>query len=222
MWFPPSHLRTEGCQLVNSEQLSPWMIQEGHAEVQPKDGWLVAGLWSAQRSHYYNKIYTQKYVCLKSSVDIHFQSSFCLHPSVMFVSMQMSESHPGGLRLFFCDLWSFRTHCHNLLQPKSWTPIPGFGPPAYPIFRPRGAALRGRYCYELIHWLIDTCIYPPYSGPIYARIPLSSAIGSIPVVTLSHMSCHTRPITAHSHPPGLIWPFVGTCNHPPNILPLHP
>ena len=52
---------------MNSEQLSPWIIQEGHAEVQPKDGWVVAGLWSAKRSHYYNKIYTQKYVCLKGA-----------------------------------------------------------------------------------------------------------------------------------------------------------
>ena len=64
-------------------------------------------------------------------------------------------------------------------------------------------------------------VYPPYSRPIYACIPLSSAIGSIPVVTPSHMSRHTRPVAAHSTHPGLVRPFAGTRNHPPNILPLH-
>ena len=36
------------------------------------------------------------------------------------------------------------------------------------------------------------------------------------------MPCHTRPIAAHSTHPGLVQPFAGTRNHPPNILPLHP
>ena len=36
------------------------------------------------------------------------------------------------------------------------------------------------------------------------------------------MSCHTQPVAAHSTHPGLVRPFVGTHNHLPNILPLHP
>ena len=36
------------------------------------------------------------------------------------------------------------------------------------------------------------------------------------------MSHHTQPVTAHSTHPGLVRPFVGTHNHLPNILPLHP
>ena len=47
---------------------------------------------------------------------------------------------------------------------------------------------------------------------------------------LSHChTCHVThdpsqpivPVAAHSTHPGLVRPFAGTCNHPPNILPLH-
>ena len=36
------------------------------------------------------------------------------------------------------------------------------------------------------------------------------------------MSHHTQPVTARSTHPGLVRPFMGTHNHPPNIPPLHP